>query len=73
MRLLAFAVLACVALAAAAAPGADEAPAVVRLGEVNAALRGGDETALRAYVEASFHETMRNPGPADLGKRYARR
>mgnify|MGYP001027527669 FL=1 len=67
MRLLAFAVLACVALAAAAAPGADEAPAVVRLGEVNAALRGGDETALRAYVEASFHETMRNPGPADPG------
>jgi CubicO group peptidase (beta-lactamase class C family) len=56
-------VLVCTAVVALAA----EEPAIVRLEEVNALLRAGDETRLRAYVDASFTETMRKAGPADPG------
>ena len=54
-------------LCVATFPPAAEGPASVRLREVNALLHEGDEARLRAYVDASFTDSMRKGGPNDPG------
>ena len=61
--ILSSAILACVAFVAFASEG----PALVRLDEINALLRAGDEVRLRAYVEVSFADSMRRASPGDPG------
>jgi len=62
-RILLFAAFVCVTVVAFGAEG----PALVRLEEINAVLRTGDEARIRAYVEASFTDSMRHPAAADPG------
>jgi D-alanyl-D-alanine carboxypeptidase len=56
-------ILVCAASVASSADG----PALTRFTEINDLLRAGDEVRLRAYVEASFTDSMRRPGPGDPG------
>ncbi len=62
-KTLLFATLVCVTVVALGAEG----PALVRLEEINALLRAGDEAGIRAYAEASFTDSMRRPAAGDPG------
>jgi len=48
-------------------PAIPDTPAGARFREILEVLNGGDEHALRAYVEARFTPSMRKTGPADPG------
>ena len=63
--LAALAALAALALGPAGSAG--EGPARLRLDEINALLKGGDEGRLTAYVESAFTPAMRKAGPGDPG------